>query len=447
MRGRVQRIGRVYSGNVMKNIGIFLFIGLISVIFHDEGWFPNENMYRISQLAYVYVVPIILAYEGGRVVGGGQGGGLAVLGICGVLAGTPSAGILGAMFYGPLGGLLWKYGKQWLDNKIPSGLQMLIQNLLLAALGAILAGGSYYLMAPVLNIAISALFQVVQFLVDCRLTGILSILIEPAKVFFLNNLLNHGILLPLGMNQVQEFGNSVLFLLEANPGPGLGLLLAMYYRKKQAKNVCLSAMFTEAIGGVHEVYFPFVLSNIKLIVPLILGGMVGNFWFGIMDCGLQGAVSPGSIVVITLMAGKRAGIVLIGILLSLMISFLGSIVLLDAKIRKDKRKDENEIIESEEKKEENMYENIKIVGFVCDGGMGSSAMGATLFRRVLKENHIEGIEVKAFASDLIPEEIDLLVCQKDFYEIRSDWQKNRKIYLIDNFVNKDGYIDLAKKLG
>ncbi|MEZ5089394.1 MAG: hypothetical protein R2719_06495 [Micropruina sp.] len=49
-------------------------------------------------------------------------------------------------------------------------------------------------------------------------------LIEPAKILFLNNAINHGILTPLGLAEAAESGKSILFLLEANPGPGLGLL-------------------------------------------------------------------------------------------------------------------------------------------------------------------------------------------------------------------------------
>lgn len=201
-------------------------------------------------------------------------------------------------------------------------------------------------------------------------------------------------------------------------------------------------------------YFPYILSNLRLLVPLILGGMAGGFWFAYMQCGLQGAVSPGSVLIIVMMAGKRGWTVFAGILLSAAVSFAGSMILTSGKkadsenVEKEAERGGNAVRmehhENRERKDELMY--IQTIGFVCDGGMGSSAMGAALFRRVLQEQQIEGIEVKAYASDLIPKEIDLLVCQKDFCQIRAGWQDDQRIYVVENFVNKEGYEQLAEKL-
>lgn len=433
---QIQRVGRFYAGNIMKHIGILLFIGLVSVVFHEDGWFPNREMYEISQQVYVYILPCLLAYDGGKSIGNVQGGILAVLGTCGVISSCAQAGILGAMLWGPLGGYVWKQVKPLWEDKIPSELQMLFTNLMLAIGGAVLAGCGYYFVAPFLQGLTEILFQGFTILMKYKMTGVFSILIEPAKVFFFNNLLNHGILVPLGMNQVQEMGSSVFFLLESNPGPGLGVLLALYLSRKKEKNECFSAIFAEAIGGVHEVYFPFVLANMKLLIPLILGGMAGSYWFDSMECGLQGAVSPGSVFIILLMSGKQMGKVFVGIALSCIVSLIGSMILLREKNRKP-----------EEKTQERLkLDGVKKIGFVCDGGMGSSAMGAALFRRLLQEKQIIGIEVKAYASDMIPDELDLIVCQKDFYQMRGDWKKEPPVYVVDSFVNRDGYLELAEKL-
>lgn len=450
----IRKIGQFYTRNIMKSIGVFLFIGILYVIFHQDGWFPNEEMYRISQTAYVYAVPLLIAYECGTAIGNIHGGILAVLGVCGFLTANTETGMFGAMVCGPAGGWIWNQVNGYIEKKIPSGIQMLIRNLSLAIEGAVLAGLGFYAAAPLIDAFDAVLFCGVSILVENKLTGLLSLVIEPAKVFFFNNLMNHGILVPLGMSQVQEMGSSVLFLLESNPGPGLGILTALYLRKKQERNDYAAAMFVQGVGGIHEVYFPYILSNLRLLVPLILGGMAGGFWFAYMQCGLQGAVSPGSVLIIVMMAGKRGWTVFAGILLSAVVSFAGSMILTSGKkadsenVEKEAERGGNAVRmehhENRERKDELMH--IQTIGFVCDGGMGSSAMGAALFRRVLQEQQIEGIEVKAYASDLIPKEIDLLVCQKDFCQIRAGWQDDQRIYVVENFVNKEGYEELAEKL-
>lgn len=437
--GNLQRIGRFYTRIIMKNIGLFLFIGLLSVVFHENGWLPNERMYSISQIAYVYAVPLLVAYEGGAVIGGNPGGVLAVLGVCGFVALKPEIGLFGAMLYAPLGGWIWSRGEAWLEKRVSSSMQMLVKNLMVGIVGSILAGAAFYIAAPFLELVIGILFRGVQFLVEENLTGILSVVIEPAKVLFLNNLVNHGVLIPLGMRQAQELGRSVLFLLETNPGPGFGVLFALYLSRKKERNAYISAMFAEAVGGIHEVYFPFVLSDMKLLIPLVLGGMAGGFWFNLMQCGLAGAGSPGSVLVITVLAGKQSGLVAIGILISAAVSFMAGTFILRGEKEKyleEKKREEKEV----------SFADIKTVGCVCDGGMGSSAMGAALLRKVLGQKQIMGIEVKAFAADMIPEGVDLLICQKNFYQLRSDWQTDRRVYVVDNFVNRNEYEELAEKL-
>ncbi len=120
-----------------------------------------------------------------------------------------------------------------------------------------MAIAGFYLLAPVINGLMSVLESMVSWLIDNGLLPVASLVIEPAKVFFLNNAINHGVLTPLGSAEAAREGSSVLFLLEANPGPGLGVLLAFtVFGVGAARATAPGALIIHFFGGIHEVYFP-----------------------------------------------------------------------------------------------------------------------------------------------------------------------------------------------
>lgn len=438
---KLHKIGEFYTRIIMRNVGIFIFVGLLSVVFNDHGWIPNKNMYAISQLVYEMVMPCLIAYESGRAICEKGGGPLAVLAISGILVFDAPVGILAAMTLGPLAGLVWKYEEPFLRDRISSSMQMLVRNLAMGITGGILAAAGIYLMSLALDAAASLVYQGVDFLAAHRMAALLSILVEPAKVFFLNNIMNHAVLVPLGIAQVQEAGSSVLFLIESNPGPGIGVMAALYYEKKEKRDEYISAIIAEAVGGIHEVYFPFVLSNLRLIIPLILGGMAGNLCFGMLDAGLRGVVSPGSILIILLMAGKGKAIsVTAGIVVSALVAFAGSLLILQKGEMMEEKVPEAEKMETETLKK------IEHIAFVCDGGVGSSAMGAALFRRNLSRSGITGVKVDAYASDLIPGDVDFIVCQKDFFRLRSRELGEREVYTVESLVKTEEYGSLIEQI-
>ncbi|MCU6686971.1 PTS mannitol transporter subunit IICB [Dorea acetigenes] len=446
---KLNKLGKFYTRIIMKHIGIFIFIGILFVVFHDQGWFPNENMYAISQLVYEVVLPALLAFEGGRKVGETGGGILAVLATAGLLTAESSVGILGAMVLGPAAGFLWRKEEPLIEKYAGAGFQMLGKNLAMGITGSVLAVFSYYLVSPVLAMATGLAGRMMNLLITYRAIGLLSVIIEPLKVFFMNNVVNLAILVPLGMEQLQETGSSVLFLLETNPGPGLGMLAALFVVKKERRNEYLSAIAAELAGGIHEVYFPFVWSDLRLLAPLILGGMAGNFTFVLLDAGLKGMVSPGSIFIILLMAGRGMVIpVLAGIFVSVAVSFGGSLLILRLKERKKTEQEDREEKGKKEEKEMEGKEEKRIghIGFVCDGGVGSSAMGAAIFRRMLAARGMEDVCVKAYASDLIPEEIDLIVCQRDYFVMLPKKFQEREVYTVENLVSAGGYEELIEQL-
>lgn len=469
MKNTVHKIGKFYTRMILDNIGIFIFVGLLSVIFNDYGWFPNKDMYAISQLAYQTVLPIMVSYTGGKKIGGTEAGVLAALAVLGFLAADVGAGLWGAMILGPVSGFLWKFGYGQISKKVKAGLLMLFKNLCLGVMAGVLAALSFYIAAPFMEAFTEGFSKCIAFFVHYGLIGALSIVTEPAKVLFLNNLINHGIFIPIGMEQVQETGHSVLFLLEVNPGPGFGMLVALFLRYKDKRNEYGAAMFTQVIGGLHEVYFPYVLSNLWLLLPLIMGGSVGNIVFRLLGAGLQGAVSPGSVLIILLMAGKGMLLpVIAGIAASAFTAFLGSLLVLERtkgmseKGKQTKVQDKSKHIKPsqdssmeegnteresvQEGRLKDKHMEVKKIAVVCDGGVGTSAMGAALLRRKMSQEGVAGIEIKAWAADLVPADVDLIICQKDYMPHLPDELRGRGVYSVDNLLEADGYKKLVMEI-
>lgn len=450
---KLHKVGKFYTRIIMNNIGIFIFIGILSVIFNDHGWLPDKNMYAISQLAYKVILPSFIAYEGGRSVGGKEGGIAGVLAISGVIWHESSAELLGAMLLGPAAGYLWKKECLWVEKKFPSSMQMLGKNMLLGTTGALFSAADIYLILPLLEKTTALFFSWISFLTRCNMTACLSFFIEPAKVFFLNNVVNHMMLVPAGMEQIQETGSTILFLLETNPGPGIGVILALFYAKKLHKNETASVLTAHALGGIHEVYFPFILSDLRLLPAVILGGLAGNISFHISKAAVKGMISPGSIFSILIMAdsGCRWKI-LAGILLSAIVSFLTGILILKkpsvyekkysfqkipSSSQKETDADPEGALQQEPVQEENMRHSVKKIAFVCDGGIGSSVMGAALLRRKLQALGKTEINVEAYAVDLVPTDIDIIICQKDFYSIHGSLLANRQVHLVDSLLQTE----------
>lgn len=456
MKKSLHRFGKFYSSVILNFIGIFIFVGIISVVFGDCGWMPNENIYAISQFAYSVVIPVLIAYAAGNQMrrdkkhGDSErlhaGGAIAVMAAAGMILADSECGILGAMILGPLSGMLWEYVLEPLVRNVKAGMEMLIHNLVAAFAGSIMAILAFYLVAPLLSAFADVLLLGMNYLIEHKLIWLLSILIEPAKVFFLNNSINHGMLLPLGVQQAEHLGESILFLLETNPGPGLGMLGALYIAKKEKRKEYAASMFVEFIGGVHEIYFPEVLSNMWLLLALICGGAAGNFCFLISHGAVTGAVSPGSILSILLVCSKnRILSVLLGVFVSAAVSVLVALMILKIQNKNSVKKEtgkETETI-SEKTTEKEM---IAKIGFVCNAGVGSSAMGAALFRRKLREMNISGIEVEAYPADQIPDQLMLIVCQKDFQAaVPFEWKED-KIYTVESLLNQTEYEAIIEEI-
>lgn len=468
---KIQKFGRYLSNMVQPNIGAFIAWGLITAIFIPTGWFPNETLAQLVSPMLTYLLPILIAYSGGNMVYGHRGGVVGSIMAAGVIVGSSIPMFLGAMITGPLGAFLIKKLDEIISPKIPTGFEMLINNFSAGILGMILAIISLYLIGPAVENISNVLSGGVQKLVDLRLLPLVSIIVEPAKVFFLNNAINHGVFSPIGIQQVTEAGKSIFFTIETNPGPGLGVLLAYsIFGKGNSKATAPGAAIIHFFGGIHEIYFPYILMNPILIIALIIGGMSGVLTTLILKGGLIAVPAPGSIIAMLAVTPKGGFIATIGsVLISAIITFLLSSIFvkkshseenLEEAIEKSKsnkslnsndteNKEKNIISQINEMTlEEALKNNIKINKIVvaCDAGMGSSAMGATILKKLATEKGIENITIVNSAISNLDNSADIIITQKSLTALAKEKMPNKIHLSINNFMDKNFYKEVLDKI-
>ncbi|MCG8350775.1 MAG: PTS mannitol transporter subunit IICB [Chloroflexales bacterium] len=330
MQQRLQSFGSFLAAMVVPNIGALLAWGLITALFIPTGWIPNERFAELVSPMIVYLLPILIGYTGGKLVYDTRGGVVGAAATMGVIVGADIPMILGSMLMGPLGGYLIKKIDAFLEDEIPVGFEMLINNFSAGFLVVGLVLIANVVIGPFVEAASNALGAGVQFLIDWRLLPLAAIIIEPAKVLFLNNAINHGILAPLGIAEVEQSGKAIHFLLETNPGPGLGMLLAYaFVGKGNLKLSAPGAMIIHFLGGIHEIYFPYILAHPIMIVAMWAGGMLANLWFVIFSAGLVATPAPGSIFAYLAVIPPGSHVaVLGGVLVGIIGSFVvGSLIL------------------------------------------------------------------------------------------------------------------------
>jgi mannitol PTS system EIICBA or EIICB component len=311
VRARVQRFGSFLSGMVMPNIGAFVAFGLITTLFIDVGWTPNAELARMVGPLITVLIPTLIAYTGGRMVHGQRGaviGAVATFGAIVAASGTVTAAdktsvvpfggqvmILAAFVLGPGAAYVLKLFDHAIEGKVKPGFEMLIDNFSIGIVGGALAIFGFKVIEPIVSHITNWLGNGVEKLVNHSLLPLASVIIEPAKVLFLNNAINHGVLTPLGAEDVATKGKSILFMLEANPGPGAGLLLAyLVFGPRSLRPTVPAALIIQFLGGIHEVYFPYVLMRPKMVLATIAGGASGIAIFQLFGVGLTGPAAPGS---------------------------------------------------------------------------------------------------------------------------------------------------------
>ena len=440
VRDGLSRFGKFLSGMVMPNIGAFIAWGFLTALFIDTGWLPNEQFASIATPMLSYLIPVLIAAQGGYLTGGERGRIVGAIAVIGCIAGAPDTTMLmGAMVMGPFAGWVIKTFDRLMEGHTPAGFEMLVDNFSVGIVGMLLSMLGYVLIGPVMTTILSVLMGGVSILIQYSLMPLLAIFIEPAKVLFLNNAINHGIFTPIGIAQAQETGRSIMYMLEANPGPGLGVLLAycFFCRDKKTRQSAPGAVIIHFLGGIHEIYFPYVLMNPKVIIAPIVGNMCAIAWFSFTGAGLTSAASPGSIIAFLSMTPSEYMLTnIIGVAIAAAVSFVIAVPLVRSMAVADIDQASQQMREMKGTAEAAVIsdtEGGKIV-FACDAGMGSSAMGATRFRNRVKAERPD-LTVEHSSVDSVPADADIVVCQRVLSERARKSAPNAQIVTIDNFLD------------
>lgn len=518
VRTGVQRFGTFLSGMIMPNIAAFIAWGFITMLFIPKGFFGAETPFKgwhwagvaeiiggggdsaiigwqgamttVAEtadgniLAYVglvgpmvtYLLPLLIANTAGRMVYGERGGVVATIATVGVIVGTNIPMFLGAMIMGPLAAWITKQMDKLWEGKIRPGFEMLVNNFSAGILGMLLAIAGFFAFGPVMLGISAVLGSAVDWLVSLQLLPVVSIIVEPAKVLFLNNAINHGVFTPLGIEQATETGKSILFLIEANPGPGLGLLLAFtFFGVGAAKASAPGAAIIQFLGGIHEIYFPYALSKPTTILALIAGGAAGVTTNMVLGGGLAFPAAPGSIIAVTAAAiGPGVGNLLtvyLSVVIAAVVTFLITGVILRASRKRDLEAEGDAfgaaIAQTEANKGKSSAamdalrtssgaaatgaagsvvtdRRITNIVFACDAGMGSSAMGASVLRNKFKKAEIDGITVTNQAIANLDGTADLVITQQQLTD-RAKAQSPNSIHVsVDNFMNSPKYEEVVE---
>lgn len=455
---KIQKFGNFLSSMVIPNIGAFIAWGLITALFIPTGWIPNAYFAKLVGPMITYLLPLLIGYRGGTLVYGKRGGVVGAIATAGVVVGASIPMFLGAMIMGPFGGYVIKKFDKLVDGKVPAGFEMLVNNYSAGILGGGLSILAYSVIEPVVSGITTGLGSAAQAITNMGILPLIAFIVEPAKILFLNNAINHGVFSPLAIQQVQTAGKSIFFLLEPNPGPGLGILLAfLLYSKGTAKQSAPGAIIIHFLGGIHEIYFPYVLMKPALILAVIAGGLAGDLTFVVTHAGLVAPPSPGSIFALITMAPKGGLLpVLAGVAVAATASFLVASVIIkrnpeseeDLEEAQSKVKD----MKAESKgqatpKAELSKSDISLIVFACDAGMGSSAMGETILKKALKDAGIINIEVQHSPVDAVPKSANVVFTQENLVaRARKSASSDATIITVKNFLDRSKYDEFINGL-
>ncbi|MCI9869959.1 PTS mannitol transporter subunit IICBA [Arthrobacter humicola] len=465
MRVHVQKFGTFLSGMIMPNIGAFIAWGFITALFIPAGFFPNAELGKLVGPMITYMLPLLIGYTGGRMVYGVRGGVVGAVATMGVIVGTDIPMFIGAMILGPLTAwIMMKLDKIW-EGRVKPGFEMLIDNFSAGIVAAAMAVVGMLVVGPIVKAFSNGASAVVEFLVTNGLLPFTSIFIEPAKVLFLNNAVNHGILTPLGTQQALEQGKSILFLLEANPGPGFGILLAFsFFGKGLAKASAPGAAVIQFVGGIHEIYFPYVLMKPMTIFAAIGGGMTGIFTLVVTGAGLRSPAAPGSIIAVYASTARDS---YVGVTLSVLFATTVSFLIASVVLKASKAPAEDDLDQATHRMEALKGKKssvsaaligegvgasgvavlatpIKNIVFACDAGMGSSAMGASVLRNKIKAAGFTDVKVTNSAIANLTDTYDVVITHQDLTERAKPATASAVHVSVDNFMNSPRYDEIVE---
>ena len=477
LRVRVQKFGSFLSGMVMPNIGAFIAWGLITALFIPDGWIPNERLAALVDPMILYLLPLLIAYTGGRLVHDVRGGVVGAIAAMGVIVGSDVPMLLGALIMGPLGGYVIKTFDDFVQPKVRQGFEMLVNTFSAGILGGLLAIIGVLVAGPVITSVSNALGAGVNAIVSLGLLPLVSIIVEPAKVLFLNNAINHGILAPLAIEQARDAGKSILFMVETNPGPGLGILLAYtIFGRGISRSSAPGAAIIQFFGGIHEIYFPYVLMKPLLVVAAIAGGVSGLFTATLFNAGLVSTPAPGSIFAYLALTPRGGFIgVLAAVLVATVVSFLVASVIIrrspagpeddrsedeglrDAAQRMETMKGKKSSVagtltngsrqeETEDALSTSRVGQARSIVFACDAGMGSSAMGASLLKNKMQKAGLHDVSVTNASINDLSNDVDVIITHKDLTDRARAKVPGATHISVDNFLGSPKYDQLVEQM-
>ena len=443
MKNKISRFGKFLSGMVMPNIGAFIAWGFLTALFIEKGWVPNADLASIVSPMLTYLLPILIAGQGGYMVAGDRGRVIGTIAVVGCICGSSYTMLMGAMVMGPAAGWVIKQFDRAVDGRIPAGFEMLVNNFSVGILGLILTILGYYVIGPFMTLILTVLSAGVGFLISHSLLPLVSIFVEPAKVLFLNNAINHGIFSPIGASQAAETGRSIMYMLEANPGPGLGVLLAycLFCKDTTTRQSAPGAVIIHLFGGIHEIYFPYILMNPAVIIAPIVGNMAAILFYTMTGAGLSGVASPGSIIAYMAMAPRDSILtVLLGVVIAAAVSFVIASPIVRMSTAKNLDEATNQMKQMKAQAKGTAIDGaapsgpVRKIVFSCDAGMGSSAMGATRFRNRIHDARPD-LTVTNTSVDAIPADADIVVCQQVLADRARACAPNATLVTIGNFLS------------
>ncbi|WP_270345997.1 PTS transporter subunit EIIC [Enterococcus thailandicus] len=425
----------------MPNLSIFIAWGFLSFL---TPYFSGELAQRLNEVSkwmLHLLLPILIGYLGGKITGNQRGAIVGAIATLGIIVGSTAPQIVGAMIMGTLAGKVYDFFENKVKEQFTIGYEMLIHNLLVGIIGGVCCLLGMIVITPLISSVSQMISQAILWLTEMKMLTLAHVLLEPLKVLFFNNIINHGILTPLGIEFTQQENSSILFLMEANPGPGIGVLLAILFQgRRETKTNAGSALMIQAIGGIHEIYFPFVLIKPKLVLAVILGGASGTFLFQLLHVGLSAPVSPGSLIVIlTNTPTNQLLAVSFGILVSILVTFSCALFLL----RKEAVNVEQEKSNDEEREEMQLAKNKKII-FACDSGMGSSAMGAALLKKQLQVANLPASVDYASIYQVKDQPDQLIIVQSELTVLAQQQAPNSQILSLDHFLEVENSLPKIK---
>ena len=458
MQEAMQKFGRFLSAMVMPNIGAFIAWGFITALFIEAGWIPNATLAELVGPMSKWLLPLLIGFTGGEVVYGHRGGVVGAIATSGIIVATDIPMFMGAMIMGPIGGWVIKKFDEAVQDSIPGGFEMLVNNFSAGILGGILACLASLIVSDLVVGLTNLLSSAVGGIVRMGLLPLVSIIVEPAKILFLNNAINHGIFTPLGMQQAQEVGKSIFFMIESNPGPGVGVLLAYtLFGVGNAKASAPGAVIIHFFGGIHEIYFPYVLMKPTLILAVMAGGITGVFTLSVLHGGLVAPAAPGSFIAIMAMTAPDSYFANIAAVLAAgAVSFAVSSVFIkataaaDAEMDLEKAQADMKAMKAASKGQSTEKQvagkDIKFIAYACDAGMGSSALGAAALRKKLHKDGFTNITVKNFAIGNIPKDAQIVVSHEKLAQRAIDDSPQAEHIFVKDFTQNNVYDIISERL-